>query len=176
MSKSTLLLLNANIVIKLHELGLWVQVVQRYSVILTATVFGEARYYREGEDDVPIELSRQVEQHLLTVVEVDVGAFATFKDRFAPGYVERLDPGEGEALAFLDSSAEDLMLCSSDGIVFRTLALLKRSEQGLSLEETLAGAGLGRQDLPWQFTKRFREVETKKGRSDAVTGLGFKQE
>jgi hypothetical protein len=176
MTKSTLLLLDANVVIKLHELGLWTHVVQRHNVFMTATVLDEARYYRDGELDVPIELATQIQQRQLTVVEMDSAVFARFKDRFSPGYFERLDPGEGEALAFLDSSAEPFLLCSSDAIVFRTLALLNRSEQGLSLEETLSGAGLSRKDLPWQFTRRFREVEMKRGRADAVTGFGLKKE
>lgn len=176
MTKSTLLLLDANIVIKLHELGLWMHVVQRHNVFLTATVLDEARYYRDGDHDVPIELATQIQQRQLTVVEIEPAVFSKFKDRFSPGYIERLDPGEGEALAFLDGSAESFLLCSSDAIVFRTLALLNRSEQGLSLEETLHGAGLGCKDLPWQFTKRFREIETKRGRADAVTGFGLKKE
>ena len=82
-----------------------------------------------------------------------------------------MDDGEAESLAFLFNSREEWLLTSSDEIVFKTLGVEGRSEQGISLEEILQKIGLSRSMLKAQFTKQFRLNVTKKGQIDQITGF-----
>jgi hypothetical protein len=59
-------------------------------------------------------------------------------------------------------------------IVFRVLGNIDRSEQGLSLEEILGSAGLGRK-LPSQFKRAFRTQYTAKGVEERLQGRGARR-
>jgi hypothetical protein len=59
-------------------------------------------------------------------------------------------------------------------IVFRVLGNIDRSEQGLSLEEILGSAGLGRK-LPSQFQRAFRAQYTAKGVEERRQGRGARR-
>ena len=89
-----------------------------------------------------------------------------------PVYFDRLDPGEAESLAFLMNSRDEWLISSSDEIVFKTLGLEGRSEQGISLEEILDKIGMTRSNLSVQYTREFRMNVTRKGQIDGVTGFG----
>jgi hypothetical protein len=105
------------------------------------------------------------------VFDVPLADIRTFRDRFDPTYLERLDPGETESLAYLLKANAEIRICSADKIVYRVLGNLDRSEQGLSLEEVLRTVGLAR-PLPQQFTKTFRERWTAKGVEESLHGTG----
>ncbi len=88
---------------------------------------------------------------------------------------EKLDDGETESLAFLINSPEEFLICSADKIIYRILGNLKRSGQGISLEEILQQTGLG-VGLPRQFTKAYREEWSRKGFAEGLGGIGYKGE
>lgn len=174
MKKLRCLLLDANIVFQLFESHLWDEFVNRCEVILSETVKEhEVKYYHGARRDYRIDLSADVESGRIRQVHVEIEDLNRFRERFSPVYLEQLDPGEAESLAYLCQSQEPCLLCSSDAIVFRVLGLLNRVEQGLSLEEILAQIGLGRA-LPYQFTKSFRDRWTKRGQEDMIKGAGLK--
>ena len=176
MKKFRFLLLDANVVIELFELGLWQDVLDKCDVLLSRTVAEtEAQFYFDDEGQQAIDLSDDVAAKRVTIVDVELSALKQFCHRFDSIYFDALDPGEAESLAYLESSSDPCLICSSDGIVFRTLAQLARSEQGLSLEEVLAKTGLGR-DLPQQFTKSVRERWTKQGGQERIRGIGLKED
>ena len=96
-----------------------------------------------------------------------------FKIKFDPTYLDRMDPGETDSLAYLCQSSEPWRITSGDGIVFKILGRLARGEQGISLEEILQQTGLVR-ELKWQYTKEFRLKYTRQGEHDSITGRGMK--
>lgn len=49
----SLLLLDADIVIDLHKIGLWKAVTGRYKVHLPSTIIGEIKHYRKGSEQIP---------------------------------------------------------------------------------------------------------------------------
>jgi len=174
MKRLKFLLLDANIVIKLFELGLWDQIIERCDIFLSQTIVEhEARYYEAGEIQVRINLLPYIENNKLTVIDIHSSELQDFVNKFDPSYFERLDPGESEALAYLCRRNEPFRLCSSDSIVFKVLPQLDRVEQGISLEEVLQQLGLWRQ-LEWEYTKAFKERWTKIGQQDKVRGIGLK--
>lgn len=175
MKRFRFLLLDACIVIKLFELGVWRKVLEKCDVLLSRTVAeNEARFYSSDEDEQrAIDLVGDIEAHRVEIVDVEPAALQQFIAQFGPAYLEKLDLGEAESLAYMFLSSDPCLICSSDAIVFRVLAQLARSEDGLSLEEVLAKIGLGR-SLPPQYTKSFRDRWRKQGEQERIRGIGIK--
>ena len=173
MKKPKLLLLDANVVIHLFELGIWTEVITRHKVHLAKTVVEqEARYYEDTSGTRHyIDLSDDIDAGRIQVFEESPSHLMAFRDSFDPSYVERLDAGETESLVHLLRETEDCRICSADKIVFRILGKLLRSEQGISLEEVLDQMGFGR-PLARQYSKAYREEWTRRGFAESLGGLG----
>jgi hypothetical protein len=173
--KVKLLILDANEVIYLHEIGLWQEVVSRCDIFLARIVAEEeAKYYRRSGVDEVIDLSDDITNGRIRIFEQTASELKQFVGLFDPVYVASLDAGEAESLAYLVQSKDDYLISSADAIVFRVLGLLNRSDQGISLEEVLQRIGLGRA-VTRQYTKQFRERYTREGEQDAVRGRGVKK-
>lgn len=173
MKRLRFLLLDANVIIRLFELSLWKKIVETCDIIVAETVVEEAEFFFDDEGQHAIDLSADIKSNRITIASVPASDVAQFRDRFSPDYLERIDPGEAEALAFLLSSNDPCLLCSADAIVFRILGRLNRGEQGLSLEEVLDRVGLSR-GLPNQFRKEARDRWTKQGQQDMIQHRGLK--
>ncbi len=99
MPKLKLLILDANVVIYLHEKGLWQAVLQRCEVHLSSIVIDdEVRFYVGTEYDEVIELSPDVTAGRVHRFDVPVSDVKEFRDQFDPVYRGDLDPGEEESL------------------------------------------------------------------------------
>jgi len=176
MPKLKLLILDANVVIYLHQNGLWQAVLERCEVYLSSIVIDdEVRYYEGKEYDEVIDLSADVDAGRVRRFDVPVGEVKSFRDQFDPTYRGDLDPGEEESLAYLLQATERFVISSGDAIVYRILGNVNRGDPGLSLEEILQKIGIGRSGLPWQYTKTFREKYTKIGQQDFLQGRGRKR-
>lgn len=175
MSKLKLLILDANVVIHLHEFGIWQKLVAACDVHLPRTVVEESNYYEIKDERHYIDLAQDVSEKRLTVFDVPLAAIKAFQDQFDALYIGGLDPGESEALAYLCNSADQLLISSGDAIVYRVLGRLNRSDQGISLEEILKMVGLQRGQLPYSCTKAFRDNYAKQGAADAIQGIGLKK-
>jgi hypothetical protein len=173
MPKLKLLILDANVVIRLHELNLWQTVTAECEVYLSRIVIDdEVKYYHGRDRDQLVDLSPDVQAGRLHVFDVEMDDIKRFQDRFDPTYVERLDAGEAESLAHMLRSQEEYLISSADSIVYKVLGNLNMAEQGISLEEILQKIGHGLADSLWQYSKAFREKWTQEGQRDAITGLG----
>ncbi|MCE5186242.1 MAG: hypothetical protein LLF76_08975 [Planctomycetaceae bacterium] len=161
--KSQLLLLDANIVIYLCEEGFWNLFIQECCVTLTRTVVEEVLSYDLGPD---------IREGRIQCIEVPLATIQKFTSKYGPVYLDRLDAGETESLAFLMDSREKWFFSSADEIVFKVLGREGRSEQGISLEEILGKIGLTLPDLKRHYTKAFRENVTRKGQIDSITDFG----
>ena len=168
------LLLDANIIIKLCELRLWDKIVRSCDIHVGKTVIREARFFEDEDGNrVDIDLTSDIDAIRITLFEVDLAETTKFRNRFDQPYLEKLDPGETEALVRLQSLPKDSQLCSADAIVFKVLAGLGRDDQGLSLEELLNKVGMSRK-LEWAFCRKFREKYSKDGHVEAIQGRGLK--
>jgi hypothetical protein len=167
--KFRLLLLDANVVIKLFEMGLWDRLLEQCEVCLSRTIAMTEAHFYEDEDGQrhDFDLASYEASGAIIVFDVSLAQDAELRKHFSPAYLERFDPGEREALARLVTSPEPYMICSADSIVFKVLGFLNRAEQGLSLEEILQQTGFGR-SMPWQFSKAFREKYTLEGFRDRL--------
>jgi len=170
MTRSRLVLLDANVVIHLFELGIWKQVTERFQIALAQTVVDEAHFYERDGDRFEIdwaELTRTCSVEIRSVSAAEVQAYCK---RFDPSYYEKLDPGEAESLVLL-SREPDARICSADKIVWRVLGNTNQVDRGVSLEEVLQQAGLTKA-LPDRCSKRFREHWCKSGSREHFMGQG----
>ncbi|OHB62714.1 MAG: hypothetical protein A2Y77_16120 [Planctomycetes bacterium RBG_13_62_9] len=173
MNKFRFLLLDAGPIIKLFELGLWDNFVEKCDVTICRTVAQEGKWAHGEKQDICIDLETYGRAGQMSILDVDLSVIKTFYEKFDSLYKADLDPGEKETLAFLDSSSEPWLVCAADGAVFRTLGLLGKGEQGVSLEKVLAEIGLARA-LEWQYTERFRQKYTRLGQMDSIQDKGLR--
>jgi hypothetical protein len=170
--KFRLLLLDANVVIEISRHGLWDGIVARCEVHLARTVIDEAQFFDDANGNRQyIDLTAYINAKSITVFDLTPSDLAMLRAEFDPVYFEKLDPGETESLGYLLRQSAESQICSADKIVYRVLGNLKRSEQGVSLEELLDQVGLGRK-LPREFTRTYREEWTKKGFQEGLGGIG----
>lgn len=175
MPKLKLLILDANVVIFLFENGLWQQVQARCEIHLSRIVAeDEVRYYHGRDADKLVDLSDDVTQGRVHLFDLAPSDLKQFVDQFDPLYLDRLDPGESESLAFLVLAKEEYFISSGDAIVYKVLGNLNRGHQGISVEEVLQQIGLSRSKMPRQYCKQFRDSYTKEGEQDSIRGRGKK--
>ncbi len=172
MKRFRFLLLDTGPIIELFKLGLWEEFIARCDVTICRTVAEEAKWASGESEDICIDLEAQVQDKRIRIEDVPLPCIKVFHDKFDLSYKTLLHDGEKETLAFLHNSSEEWFICTADGGVFRTLGLMGRSTQGVSLERVLADMGLGRQ-LEWRFTEKFRQKYTALGQADGIQGNGF---
>ena len=179
MPKLKLLILDAGVVIKLHEWELWQQVIAKCDVHLSSIVAcHESKYCRMEADEwsQDIDLGQAIADKQITVFAMSPAHILAFKNRFDSNYFCDLDDGEAESLAYIVSQPTlDFKISSGDAIVYKTLGNLNIVEQGISLEEVLQNIGLSRKINEFQYTKAFRDRMSAVGATDRVQGRGFKQ-
>ena len=92
-----MLLLDADIVIHIFRLGIWEEVIERCDVYLAGTVLNEAHFF-EDEDGTRRDfcLSSYAAAGQITVFDMLPSELASFRQRFDPVYLEKLDEGEAE--------------------------------------------------------------------------------
>lgn len=177
MPKFSLIVLDAGIVIKLFELGVWDQVVKQCDVHLSKVVADQEASFHSPTDDLPhgqpIDLSGDIAESRISVFQCSLSQVTNFQQRFDQNYAQDLDPGELESLAWLFSQQKECLICSGDAIVFRVLGVTGRADQGISLQEILDRIGLSK-SLSWQYKKEFREQKSNQGSIDQMQGRGLK--
>ncbi len=172
MKRLSFLLLDANVVIALFKLGIWEKVVAVCDLHLAETVVHESHFY---EDDAgarhDFDLRPFIDDGRIQQFSVPATDVKRFVRTFGADYMEKLDAGEAESLAHLETASDEHTICSADAIVFRVLGNLDRGEQGVSLQEVLEKLGLTRK-LPAQFTKATRDRWTAQGVAERMQGRG----
>jgi hypothetical protein len=177
MPKLKLLILDANAVIFLFENGLWQSVLARCEIYLSRIVAeDEVKYYHGRDADKLIDLSQDIQQGKACLFDVTPPQLKNFTSNFDPLYLDRLDPGEAESLAYLVVSSDEYLISSGDAIVYKVLGNLNRGHQGISLEEVFQRIGLSQSKLPRQYSKQFRENNTSEGSQDSIRGRGLKKQ
>lgn len=175
MSRLKLLILDANVVIHLHEFGIWPSLVVTCDVHLPRTVVGEADFFEVDGERITIDLRDDIRQKRIQIFDLTLQEVQAFRDKFDSLYVDGLDPGETEALAYLCQHPESYLISSCDAIVYRVLGRLGRGDQGISLEEALQKIGLQRKQLPWSCSREFRIKYTNEGTVHAIQAIGMKK-
>lgn len=170
MTRSRLILLDANVVIQLFQLGIWEQITARCEVVLAQTVIDEVQFYDTDAGREYVDWEHWKAACSMKIESVPPADIQAYCSKFGPGYYEKLDPGEAEALTLL-SRDRDSKICSADKIVWRVLGNTNATDRGISLEEVLTMSGLTK-PLPQRFTKTFREKWCREGSIEGFMGQG----
>ena len=117
-------ILDANVVIKLFELGCWARVVEKCDIHLSRIVVKqEAQFYRDAKSDerVEIDLSQDIAGDRIHVFDVGLTELQAFRGKFDLGLPGKARPRESESLAYLVGASQNHGICSADSIVYRIL-------------------------------------------------------
>lgn len=104
-TKPQCVLLDANVVIKAHELGVWLQLTERYELILPGTVIrDEARYFKTARRvRKPIRLQELLAKGEIAELSASAEELASVYAIFASWFLETLDPGEANGVGLAQS-------------------------------------------------------------------------
>jgi len=174
-TKPQCVLLDANVVIKAHELRVWLQLTERYELILPSTVIrNEARYFQTAKRvRKPIRLQELLAKGEIAELSASAEELARVHAIFASWFLGTLDSGEAEALALLKANkAPAAYFCTSDAPAIKALAMIMMSEQGISMETLLAKVGL-KKNLERQYTEDFFRTNIRLGQIARITGEGL---
>jgi hypothetical protein len=174
-TKPRCVLLDANIVIESHRLGVWDHLKNRCQLSLPAIVSKhEALFCIIDGHKVEIHLLEQIRNGEIVELEATADEVSKLYEVFEPWFLESLDPGETEALALMQAGRlSNTLFCTSDSPAIMALAMIHMSHLGLSFETLLGQVGLTK-SLQKQFSESFFKSCTKKGNLNLVTGWGLK--
>jgi hypothetical protein len=155
-----LLLLDADVVIDLHTLGLFDRINKGFEIHITKTVLDEASYFKSGGARTKIDIRNRI-----TVIEnVAVEHLQTVRKEAMEARLG-IDPGEMEAIACLMQEDEGLIFCTCDQAAIKLLAFMNLEEKSVSMEKALRTTGYQKKNLyprHWEktFTECIREGKT----------------
>jgi hypothetical protein len=139
--KSKLILLDSDVVIHLHELGLWAEFTAKYDVYLAETVIEECTFYTNPSNKnskIPIDCNEYVKQGIIKNVGVEAKDLIALKKTLGSKMETLPDPGEAESLAIVyNHMIVDISICLADHAAIKCAVLLDMEESCVSLEAAL---------------------------------------
>lgn len=178
--KPKLYLLDACVLIKLHELGLWRAVLAKSEVVLGRTIATtESRYFKLSDGTSwGIDLEPDIASGRVTVLTLEGASLDAVRDRFDPVMAERVDSGELEALSLLAAWDPELPcppFCTADQMAAVAACLLGLAKTLTSLEAVLQTLGIARPaGLPRHFTESRLKEWVRRGVQDRLVGTGLR--
>jgi hypothetical protein len=130
-----LLLLDADVIIDLHTLGLYGKISKAYEICLTRNVFEEARYYKRDRAKIDIDI-----KDVIIIENVDLESLRKVQ-REAKEARLAIDPGESTSIAYLIQAEEEITFCSCDQAAIKLISYMELEQKSISLEKALRNAG-----------------------------------
>lgn len=124
-----LLLLDADVIIDLHTLGLFGKISNAYDISLTREVFEEARYYKKDGEKFDIDF-----KDVTIINNVDLENLKIVQ-REAKEARLVIDPGETTSIAYLIQTEEEITFCSCDQAAIKLISYMELESKSISLEK-----------------------------------------
>ena len=148
-----LLLLDADVIIDLHTLGLFKKITKTYDVYVTITVLGEAAYFKRGGEKHRIDISDSV----TIISDVDLDSLKVVQGEAKEARLG-IDPGELESIAYLSKAEEEVTFCTCDKAAIKLISYMELETKSISVEKAVKGAGHHKKNIyPRHFDKTFKE-------------------
>ncbi len=151
MSKTPrLIIADADVIIRLHELDLWDKVVEQYSICVAKTVAEiEVRYFErqigDSRDNRAINLALDAR---IEIVEPEATTLTVFQDRLSLLDRKSIEIGELETLAAtLERKEDGIQACLIDEFAIKCAVLAGLGDSCVSVESVLERCG-GAKGLP----------------------------
>jgi hypothetical protein len=146
-----LLLLDADVIIDLHTLGLFGRIKKAYDICLTREVFEEAKYYKKDGTKIEIDLK---DVAIIDNVDLEILRWVQRKAKKA---MLGIDPGESTSIAYLSQTDEEITFCTCDQAAIKLMSYIELEQKTISLEEALRSAGYhGKKLYPRHLAKTFK--------------------
>lgn len=175
--KAKLLLLDADVIIEAHELGVWEDIKRTYDVAVPSIIVSEARYFRSEHGGAGINLKRQVDAGEIKKFEGTVDeleqTFSNIRDTFMAG----LDDGEKEAIALIaQGRCPEYLFCSGDINGIQAMALLGMAARSISFEQMVKGIKLkGKVSISPPLAEKAHAHHLREGNKRRNEGIYFKK-
>jgi len=174
--KSKQLLLDANVIIKAHEIEVWNVLLRKADVAVTSIIAHEESLFFSKEAGLvpaPISITAPIEQGAISELSASISDIARVRAVFDEERNMALHDGEVEAIAILYADESDsLLFCTSDKVAIRVLAMLGLSDSGVSFEEVLKATGLSK-PLPHEYCAEYFNRYIEKGKTARIQGEGI---
>ena len=173
MNRPKLLLLDADVIVFAHELGVWEALKKAYDVHVPSIVIEvEVRFFTSRDGGKRIDLKAQVAGSEIKRLEATASQiYETFKD-FDSTFLASLHDGEKEGITILSESGDvGLVFCTGDIAAIQSVGMLGFSAACISFEELLEKAGLlkGLKLVP-SLRKKEHDFHMEKGKTRRLTG------
>jgi predicted nucleic acid-binding protein len=145
-----LLLLDADVVIDLHSLGLFEKISKSYSLFVTREVFEEAKFYKKRNQKIPIKIREKVT--LIDDIKVECLAVVRKEAREAR---LAIDSGESTSIAYILQRESDIALCLCDKAAIKLMAYMNLEQNSISVEKALKNAGHHTKLYPRHFESTY---------------------
>ena len=153
------LLLDADVVIDLHALGLFGKITKAYNICLTRAVLDEARYFKKEGAKIDIDVKD------ITIIEdVDLETLQKVQ-REAKEARLAIDPGESVSIAHLLHAEEAVAFCSCDQAAIKLISYMHLERKSISLETALRNAGYHEKTLYSRHLQRTFKACIKEGKA-----------
>jgi hypothetical protein len=155
-----LLLLDADVIIDLHTLGLFGKIKKTYEVSVAKTVVDEAQYFKRGGKKHKIDISDSV-----TVIDdVDIEILKEVQAEAKEAQLA-IDPGELESIAYMRNAKEEVIFCTCDAAAIKLIAYLELDNRSTSVEKALRDAGYRKRNLYPRHYQKTYERHIKEGKT-----------
>ncbi|MBW2004446.1 MAG: hypothetical protein JRI72_07490 [Deltaproteobacteria bacterium] len=154
-----LLLLDADVIIDLHTLGLFGKISKAYDICLTRNVFEEARYYKKDGTKIDIDIKD------VTIIEnVDLESLRKIQ-RGSKEARLGIDPGESTSIAYLIQAEEEITFCTCDQAAIKLISYMELEQKSISLERAFRDIGYHKRNLYPRHLERTFKAAVKEGKT-----------
>jgi hypothetical protein len=175
-----LLLLDADVVIRCHMLGIWQPLKSCCRIALPATVVDEAQFFKSSKGSASIDLPSQVGKNEVERLEGSIDELLAAVDQFVPSFCDGLHDGEKEALGLLIGGRFSFdAFCTGDTNAIVAASMLGHWDTLISLETLVARLGLRAKlqgPIPAHMSERSLRYQIEVGKQNRITRLYFKSQ
>ena len=175
-TKPKLVLLDADVVIEVYKIGVWLGLISKVEIAVPSTVaHDEALFYSKELGKIPeeINLLELIGGGKILELTASDTEISNLLDKFDRVFIEGLHGGETEALALIYAGkVAEYKFCTADKAAIQGLAMIGYSSIGISMEKLLSSVGLQKK-LSHGFTDLYFRRWLKIGSQRFITKNGL---
>ena len=168
-----LLLLDADVIIDLHRLGVWGKIIEKNRVFISSIILHQEVYFYRDADGTRHEIDLKTGLgNKFYEISAEASALHGFCAMFDTVFSEEIHDGEKEALCLMKSRG-DLAFCTCDKMAIKALSILDLAERGISFELLLRQSGITKKNLEPKHTESWFQRFLKEGSIMKIQGVGL---
>ena len=169
-AKRRLIILDANVIIHSHELGIWPHLLNQFDVCIVGTVIDDEAKYFQSQTGIKtdIDLKKSETDGKIKRLDPELAHTEKIYKEYKEIFIKGLDAGERDAITILNSgNFDEYLFCSGDKSAIKAAATINKTYNVTSLEKLLTESG--QSGLVKKINHEFSEAYTKKYISAGMT-------